>query len=97
MSTSMASLVGGVSFTLLLSLSDHIPLSALELGVALVKFDVSFDLDSGVFGTEGWDLNALDGVPAGLFPEFDFASAGFPKKLMRLFCFMSFGLGGIAD
>lgn len=97
MSTSIASLVGGVSFTLLLSLSDRIPLSALELGVVLVEFDASFALDTGVFWVESWDLDVLDDVPEDLFPEFDFASAGFPKKLMRLFCFMSFGFGGIVD
>jgi hypothetical protein len=92
MSTSMGSLVGGVCLTLLPPPEDF------ELAPA-DKFAVSIPelLDSGVRGF--WELDAFkvdDDFPldwaGGFWLGLDFSGTGFPKKLMRLFCFMLLSL-----
>jgi len=94
MSTSMGSLVGGVCLTLLPPLEDFELAPADEFAVSIPEL-----LDSGVHGF--WESDAFkvdDDFPldwAGGFKFWlglDFSGTGFPKKLMRLFCFMLLSL-----
>jgi hypothetical protein len=80
MSTSIGSLVGGVSLTLP-STSDDLELRVTEEVTSLDEVV----LDSGVRICLVADVDLNTVGPDGLE---DLVSGGFPKKFMRLFCFM---------
>ena len=87
MSTSTGSLVGGVCLTLL-SPPELAPADEVGAGI-------SDPFDSGLLGFCAFDaFEAVEGFPLAFGAGFwvDLSVAGFPKKLIRLFCFMLLSL-----